>query len=164
MRTCSIEGCDNKHEAKGFCNKHYLRVYLNGSLELKTREKGSGYIGDRYHEVEVNGKHRKMHHLIVEKVTGVKVANGICVHHVDGNGFNNEHKNLVVCPNQEYHSLLHLREKALDACGDPSKRKCPYCKEYDSPDNMKLMNKNTFYHSRCASDRTSFNRKKRSFV
>ena len=25
-RVCSIEGCDNKHEAKGFCRKHY-RLY-----------------------------------------------------------------------------------------------------------------------------------------
>ena len=24
-KTCSVEGCDTKHEAKGFCNKHYLR-------------------------------------------------------------------------------------------------------------------------------------------
>lgn len=25
-RTCSIEGCGNPHEARGWCNKHYLRA------------------------------------------------------------------------------------------------------------------------------------------
>lgn len=27
MRTCSIEGCTGKHQALGFCNMHYLRVW-----------------------------------------------------------------------------------------------------------------------------------------
>ena len=27
MRTCEIEGCDRKHEAKGMCQKHYMSDY-----------------------------------------------------------------------------------------------------------------------------------------
>lgn len=27
MRTCEIEGCDNKHKAKGLCEKHYFQQY-----------------------------------------------------------------------------------------------------------------------------------------
>ena len=29
-KTCSLDGCDRKHEAKGFCNMHYLRLRKNG--------------------------------------------------------------------------------------------------------------------------------------
>jgi hypothetical protein len=32
-RTCSIEGCESKHEARGWCNTHYMRWYRNGSTE-----------------------------------------------------------------------------------------------------------------------------------
>ena len=30
MRICSINGCKNRHEAKGFCQKHYLRWKAHG--------------------------------------------------------------------------------------------------------------------------------------
>lgn len=29
-RTCSIEGCPNKHEARGWCSKHYQRFLVTG--------------------------------------------------------------------------------------------------------------------------------------
>lgn len=34
MRICEVEGCNQRHSAKGFCNMHYLRLYTKGSLEL----------------------------------------------------------------------------------------------------------------------------------
>ena len=30
MRTCSIDGCENKHTSKGWCLKHYMRNYRQG--------------------------------------------------------------------------------------------------------------------------------------
>ncbi len=30
MRTCELDGCDNKHKRHGFCNKHSLRMKRNG--------------------------------------------------------------------------------------------------------------------------------------
>lgn len=33
MKTCNVEGCEEKHLAKGYCRKHYLRLYKNDSLE-----------------------------------------------------------------------------------------------------------------------------------
>lgn len=33
-RVCEIKGCTNKHYGKGFCNKHYMRIRLQGTPEL----------------------------------------------------------------------------------------------------------------------------------
>lgn len=36
-RKCSVDGCDGKHDAKGYCNKHYRRIMTNGTLEIHKR-------------------------------------------------------------------------------------------------------------------------------
>lgn len=30
MRLCSVEGCGRKHQAKGYCQSHYMRLWTNG--------------------------------------------------------------------------------------------------------------------------------------
>jgi len=35
MKTCNVTECNNKHEARGYCNKHYLRVRANNTLVPK---------------------------------------------------------------------------------------------------------------------------------
>lgn len=32
-RTCNIEGCDNPHQARGWCDKHYARWHRHGDPE-----------------------------------------------------------------------------------------------------------------------------------
>lgn len=61
---------------------------------------------------------------------------------------------LVICQNQAYNMLLHQRERALKACGNANYRKCPYCKQYDDPENMTLGQNNygvneAFHHQEC---------------
>ena len=34
QRQCSVEGCNRKHKAKGWCHLHYKRSTLNGDLNL----------------------------------------------------------------------------------------------------------------------------------
>jgi len=94
-----------------------------------------------------------VHTLKAEKVLGRKLKEGECVHHVDG-GNDNSNDNLVVCPSHSYHMLIHARQRAMDACGDPNKRKCCHCKEYDDINNMKQVaikgkNEPRNYHSAC---------------
>lgn len=78
------------------------------------------------------------HVAVVEDILGKKLPPGAVVHHVNGDPFDNKPENLVVCPNQAYHKLLHMREDALDACGNANYRRCVYCKQYDDPANMAI--------------------------
>lgn len=34
LRICSVEGCDKRHKARGFCRIHYRRLMRNGTTEL----------------------------------------------------------------------------------------------------------------------------------
>ncbi len=38
-RTCSIEGCERRHEARGLCNMHYLRLRVRGSIGSASAER-----------------------------------------------------------------------------------------------------------------------------
>lgn len=54
-RTCTIDGCDEAHEARGYCDKHYQRV-RRGIDPLGRRCEGCGVylvsvFGDRYGKV-----------------------------------------------------------------------------------------------------------------
>ena len=93
---------------------------------------------NNYHSVNNNGVSINMHTLIVERVLGRKLPDGAEVHHVDGNGRNNKHSNLVICPSIAYHKLLHVRTKALNACGNAGWLRCIRCKKWDDPKNMYL--------------------------
>ena len=94
-----------------------------------------------------NGKSRMEHTLKAEAALGKKLPEGAAVHHHDEN-------TLVICENNAYHKLLHLRHKALLASGDPHYRKCKYCGGYDSLDNMYNPNKpeEMCFHRGCRRD------------
>lgn len=77
------------------------------------------------------------HVAVAERALGRPLPPGVQVHHVDENKSNNGPGNLVICPDQAYHELLHIRQAAMDATGDPDKRKCKFCKEYDDVANMR---------------------------
>jgi hypothetical protein len=89
-----------------------------------------------YHSVSIDGRILSEHTAVVERVLGRKLPIGAVVHHVDGDGRNNVTTNLVICPSQAYHKLIHMREKALRISGNPAFRPCHICKTWDAPENL----------------------------
>jgi len=37
MKTCSVEGCNDKHHAKGYCRKHHTRWSRHGNPDIKLK-------------------------------------------------------------------------------------------------------------------------------
>jgi hypothetical protein len=78
------------------------------------------------------------HRHIAEAVLGKSLHPDTEIHHVDGNGKNNAHSNIVICPNHAYHMLLHRRQRALNECGNANWLPCAFCRQHDEPKNMSL--------------------------
>lgn len=135
---CSVEGCNQSHDAKGYCHSHYKRWKLHGDpLVVKCAPRGSGWVERGYQIYTRDGKHVPEHRLVAERALGKPLPLKAVVHHIDENRRNNDPSNLVVCPDNKYHRLIHQRLEAMKASGHYHWRKCPYCKKYDDPVNMR---------------------------
>lgn len=102
----------------------------------KRRKYGTGTITPvGYCLVRVKKGRRIGEHVrIAEVVLGKRLPLGAEVHHVDENKGNNVNGNLVICPSQSYHKLLHKRMNALKTCGHADWNKCRFCGQYGAPD------------------------------
>lgn len=118
---CEVVNCEEPAKGNGLCNMHYARQYKGnptGSAEKLRRAKGSGTIhAGGYKELCVNGEKILEHRLLAEKALGKKLPVGAVIHHLNGNPFDNRSCNLVVCPDQTYHMLLHTRQKQFSYIG-----------------------------------------------
>jgi len=82
---------------------------------LIRRERGTGSItSDGYVYIQSNKKKKMKHVLVAEKALGKSLPKGAVVHHVDLDKKNNKPSNLVICPDQAYHLLLHKRMRDRD--------------------------------------------------
>lgn len=80
-------------------------------------------IGDGKHYPAMSdgaGRVRDVHRVVAELALGKRLPRTAQVHHVDGNHLNNANRNLVICENQAYHQLLHMRTKVVRAGGNPN--------------------------------------------
>lgn len=128
---CTVENCYNKHVAKGLCQMHYARVYRHGDTNSLIPNYGTHKIKHEQGYIMVwNGKKYEMEHvLMAEAALGKKLPENAVVHHVNEKPWDNETPfNLVVCPDQEYHFLLHKRAKEYDKFG-----KCSSLERKDDP-------------------------------
>jgi hypothetical protein len=94
----------------------FMRKRRYGRTELIKREYGTGSILDGYIYIQKDGKKKMAHVLVAEKALGKPLPKGAVVHHVDLDKANNDPKNLVVCPSQAYHLLLHKRMRDAARC------------------------------------------------
>ena len=107
----------------------------------------------QYPRSTVNGVRKAIHIHVVEKAIGRHLKFPEKVHHVDDNPNNYNNDNLVLCPDDVYHCLLHMRMEAFAACGNYNWRACTYCKKFDDPENMVFVYRKKgpyHYHSSCA--------------
>ncbi len=100
------------------------------------------------------------HTKIAEAILGRTLAKGQCIHHIDNDGRNNNHSNLVICPSEEYHKLLHFRQIALEEFGDANAKQCKYCHNHDHESNLKSYARKDshtrrYYHPVCHRDHVS---------
>lgn len=70
----------------------YKWIYIGAKNKTRT------YSWERY---------RKEHQLVMEEFLQRPLIKGEIIHHIDGNKCNNTLENLVLCPNNQYHSLIH---------------------------------------------------------
>lgn len=109
---CAVDDCSRPVHANCLCNKHQQRLYHHGSTEPRRNENGTGHVhhtGYRY--FKINNIRVAEHRLIAECALGKPLPVGAIVHHINGIKSDNRPTNLIICPDEAYHNLLHTRQK-----------------------------------------------------
>jgi hypothetical protein len=147
-------GCGRKTTIGFFSGEpnRFIRGHSGGRGPHKDRylDNGRPYVWVPDHHAALRSGFAPEHIVLAERVLGRRLPEGVEVHHADGDKSNNV-CNLVICQDTRYHNLLHIRMRALKICGDASKRKCAYCKKYDSPTCLvQVKGRTTMFHRECA--------------
>ena len=131
MKTCSVKGCNGKHVAKGYCNKHYIQMKRRGKILDRSIKDPNEIIEYEDHAEIVmhNKQHEETGRAIidlndVDKVRGYKWSlrktgyvisgGGMFLHrlimnppdnmvidHINHNPLDNRKENLRICTQQQ---------------------------------------------------------------
>ena len=115
---CQVEGCDRpRKSANGYCAMHWTRVYRHNREHRIKGEAGSGVINaGGYRMLTINKTRIYEHTLVVERALGRPLPPNAVVHHMNSEPADNKTPfNLIVCPSQDYHLLLHRRMKVYES-------------------------------------------------
>ena len=141
VRVCEC-GCGGHVVMARFLRGHNFHVRIGA---LHPNWKGGvvqligGYVGvlkPEHPRASTSTGYVREHILVAEHALGRPLPPKAQVHHVNRITHENAGSNLVICQDNAYHSLLHQRQRAYEACGHAEWRRCPYCKQYDDPANM----------------------------
>lgn len=101
--------------SNGLCERHYQMQRVYGRTKSINNESGVGgfdYYG--YYKITVDGRRVLEHIYKAEQALGKPLPAGAVVHHMNGVKHDNDTPyNLIICPDQTYHLLLHKRAKEL---------------------------------------------------
>jgi len=123
-------------------NRNLESKKLPGLLKDKNYNWNDGkYVNGVGYHFEHNPNHHRAnqigyvrtHILLAEKALGKPLPDGTQVHHWGDIGDNSK---IVLCQDQMYHFLLHIRARSLRECGNANYRRCKFCQEYDDPKNL----------------------------
>lgn len=108
MRTCTVPGCQDKHLAKGFCNRHLKRfkTYGDPMFAQKPKKRDGEFVIDRTGYMRINGN-RHVHRIAAEQMLGRPLRGNEVVHHIDGDKTNNHPSNLMVFASHAEHAAHH---------------------------------------------------------
>lgn len=104
--------------------------------------------------VMINGRRASVARLKAEKALKRPLKGEELVHHLNGDPSNDSNINLVICPDRDCHSLLHIRLDALQNSGNADLRRCQFCCDYDRSENLVLRKEagkkdTSIYHASC---------------
>lgn len=117
---CSVQGCTNKYDCKGYCGMHNMRVkrYCDPNYitpeeirveKLRNAQPTLGHVQAHTYK-KLFGRHE--HRRVMEEKLGRKLHSKEIVHHIDGNKHNNLPENLELIT-QSNHIRKHIKEMNL---------------------------------------------------
>lgn len=113
---CNVLDCTQPAHAWHLCKMHYQRFNRYGRTQNIVADKGKGrpLTGAGYVLLTIDGQRKYEHIYKAEQALGKPLSKEAVVHHMNNIPWDNDTPfNLVVCPDQAYHLLLHRRMKEL---------------------------------------------------
>lgn len=111
---CIAEYCTRPKKIKDYCKMHYTRYNRYKRVHNIIADKGEGRPRTKggYVLLTVNGKRIYEHIYLAQLALGKSLPKGSQVHYMNDIPDDNFRPfNLIICPDQKYHALLHERRQ-----------------------------------------------------
>lgn len=110
-RECSMKA--NNLKQRAYKAKWYLNSVGRTEKIERTSQERWKHSKNNYIMIKVNGELVYEHRVLAEKALGRPLPQGVIIHHTVAPDDNHGFCKLVICPDQDYHLLLHRRAKEL---------------------------------------------------